>query len=212
MNQISIFRIPALVVLAFVSLGLIAHLSGTRPLAGSFDLINGNGPKRILEVVSHNRLMEHAIWAPFRNARQILYHGVAIDDVGYQRETRCLAQAVYFEARSEPIEGQMAIAQVVLNRVRSVEYPHSICGVVFQGQKHKNNCQFSFACDGISDRPQNSVAWKQATYVAEAALAHQQDDLTLDATHYHAAYVDPAWAATLKPTVRLGRHIFYRDI
>lgn len=212
MNQISIFRIPVVVIFAFVALGLVAYLSGARPLTGPFNLMNGNGPAGILEVVSHNRLMEHAIWAPFRNARQILYRGVASDDVGYQQEARCLAQAVYFEARSEPIEGQMAIAQVVLNRVHSVEYPHSICGVVFQGQKHKNNCQFSFACDGISDQPQNPAAWKQATYVAEAALAHQQDDLTLDATHYHAAYVDPSWASALKPTVRLGRHIFYRDI
>jgi spore germination cell wall hydrolase CwlJ-like protein len=126
-------------------------------------------------------------------------------------EERCLAQAVYFEARSEPVDGQIAVAQVVLNRVANPRYPDTVCGVVFQGERRRHRCQFSFACDGRSDAPHNARAWQQAQRVARLVRDRLIDDLAGQATHYHAVYVRPAWASRLQQTARLGRHVFYRE-
>ncbi|MEM7568508.1 MAG: cell wall hydrolase [Pseudomonadota bacterium] len=126
-------------------------------------------------------------------------------------EEKCLAQAVYFEARSEPLEGQLAVAQVVLNRVDDPRYPTTICGVVFQGEHRRNKCQFSFACDGLSDTPYNAGAWSVAAAVSHIALQDYWDDVTATATHYHADYVMPYWGEILEARVQHGKHIFYRD-
>ncbi|RMF16882.1 MAG: cell wall hydrolase [Alphaproteobacteria bacterium] len=126
-------------------------------------------------------------------------------------DERCLAQAVYFEARSEPLAGQLAVAQVVLNRVRSPWWPDSVCAVVFQNERWRHRCQFSFACDGLSDRPREMRAWRIARMVARTALDHGWPDITLHATHYHADYVRPAWQTQMVETARFGRHLFYRD-
>ena len=126
-------------------------------------------------------------------------------------QTYCLAQAVYFEARSEPLSGQLAVAQVVLNRVKSPAYPDTVCGVVFQNQNWRHRCQFSFACDGLSDKPYNRPAWAVSATIAEIAKRRAWDDLTHNATHYHADYVQPRWRLALTSTVRHGRHLFYRD-
>ncbi len=125
-------------------------------------------------------------------------------------EGRCLTQAVYFEARSEPLEGQLAVAQVVLNRVKAANYPGSICGVVFQNEHIRNRCQFSFACDGLSDNPYNPESWEIARRVSYIALSGHWDDITKSATHYHAYYVSPGWASRLEETGTFGSHIFYR--
>ncbi len=130
---------------------------------------------------------------------------------GLSDEARCLAQAVYFEARSEPLEGQLAVAQVVLNRVRSPYWPDRVCAVVFEGEQRRHRCQFSFACDGRSDNPKNRRAWRLAKMVALVALDGLWRDVTGHATHYHAVYVTPAWRAAMAPTVRYGHHVFYRD-
>ena len=123
----------------------------------------------------------------------------------------CLARGIYFEARSEPELGQAAVAQVVLNRVRNPAYPGTICGVVYQNRKWRNRCQFSFACDGRRDRIRSQRAWKTALRVAKAVSNGTiwLDDVG-DATHYHATYVRPRWARTMKKTDKIGRHIFYR--
>ncbi len=126
-------------------------------------------------------------------------------------DERCLAQAVYFEARSEPLAGQLAVAQVVLNRVRSPSWPDSVCAVVFQNERWRHRCQFSFACDGRSDRPREGRAWRIARMVARTALDRGWPDITRHATHYHADYVRPRWRARLVETARYGRHLFYRD-
>ena len=123
----------------------------------------------------------------------------------------CLAQAIYFEARSEPIEGQLAVAHVVLNRVKDPRYPNTICGVVFQNEHRRHRCQFSFACDGLSDNAKEFEAWRQAMLVGYAAAAGYWEDLTQSATHYHATYVDPAWRTQLVATAQFGRHLFYQD-
>lgn len=130
---------------------------------------------------------------------------------GLDAQTYCLAQAVYFEARSEPLPGQLAVAQVVLNRVQSSAYPDTICAVVFQNERWRNRCQFSFACDGRSDRPHNPQAWAVSSIVAQIAVEGAWADLTHKATHYHADYVSPHWRLSLTSTAKHGRHVFYRD-
>ncbi len=123
----------------------------------------------------------------------------------------CLAQAVYFEARGEPLAGQFAVAAVVMNRVADRRYPDRVCDVVFQGEHRRHACQFSFACDGLSDRATPGRSWRRALHVAEQSLAGFRPDLTGRATHYHADTVNPDWADALQHTVAIGGHRFYRD-
>ena len=124
---------------------------------------------------------------------------------------RCMAQAIYFEARGEPFEGQLAVAQVVLNRVRDVRYPNEICAVVFENETWRHRCQFSFACDGRSDRPRDFSAWVSAIKTARLVGTGHLRDVTYASTHYHAEYVEPKWAARFHRTVKIGRHYFYRN-
>lgn len=130
---------------------------------------------------------------------------------GLLAEETCLAQAIYFEARSEPLEGQLAVAQVILNRVSDRRYPASVCEVVFQNERMRHRCQFSFACDGRSDQPGERRAWNIAKKIAIVATEAEWQDLSLRATHYHAEYVSPYWRARMDQTAQYGRHMFYRD-
>jgi hypothetical protein len=123
---------------------------------------------------------------------------------------QCLTAAVYYEARSESFEGQRAVAQVVLNRVRHPAFPKSVCGVVYQGSKRRTGCQFSFTCDGSLRARREPDAWARARRVAGAALAGSVYGPVGHATHYHASYVQPWWAASLTRAVTVGSHIFYR--
>ena len=128
-------------------------------------------------------------------------------------ETKCLATAIYFEARGEPERGQIAVAQVVLNRLKNPAYPNTICGVVYQNKNIRHGCQFSFACDGIPDRITDRTAWTASQALATKIL---NDDRTMflsdvgAATHYHANYVRPRWARAMKKVDKIGRHIFYK--
>ncbi len=134
------------------------------------------------------------------------------DPINLDEERRCLAQAIYFEARSEPFEGWIAVADVVLNRARDPRFPASICGVVFQGEYRRHRCQFSFACDGRSDVPYNRVQWERAQRLAAYKIANlsPQPMLTM-ANHYHADYVSPKWSEKMVRLDKIGRHIFYSD-
>jgi hypothetical protein len=127
-------------------------------------------------------------------------------------EQNCLARAIYFEARSESELGQLAVAKVILNRVKDPNYPKSICGVVYQGATRNNSCQFSFACDGQPDDPRSREAWGRATRTAQKALDGDQTVKIMGAaTHYHADYVRPRWSRGMKRLIKIGRHIFYSD-
>jgi len=127
------------------------------------------------------------------------------------REKRCLAEAVYFEARSEPEAGQAAVAQVVLNRVSSGLYPESICRVVYQNRHHYHACQFSFACEGKSLRITERDSWATALRIAGSVLEGRTYNSEVGkATHYHASYVRPRWARSLEKTDKIGKHIFYK--
>ena len=127
-----------------------------------------------------------------------------------QRERRCLATAIYFEARGEPVSGQVAVGQVIMNRVRSPLFPQTICGVVYQGQLQKG-CQFSFTCDGKTDTPRNDAQWAQAQDISRKITA---GELWLPevgySTYYHANYVSPYWAGSMSMIDKIGRHIFYK--
>ena len=147
-------------------------------------------------------------------------------------ELYCLAQNVYFEAKSEPLAGQYAVADVVLNRVKDNRYPNTICEVVKEGpikeswktRQHedlpddervyyprKNMCQFSWYCDGKADTIRDGDAWRQAQIVAYRITYNERHrGLTEGATHYHADYVSPKWAKTLQLVGRIATHIFYR--
>ena len=122
----------------------------------------------------------------------------------------CLAQAVYYEAGFEPAAGEEAVAQVVLNRMRHPIFPHSVCGVVYQGADLKTGCQFSFTCDGSLSRTPQKEAWDRARYVAEHALNGYVMKGVGGATHYHTQWVVPWWQPSVSKVAQVGAHIFYR--
>lgn len=126
-------------------------------------------------------------------------------------EQKCLATAVYFEARGESQEGQAAVAQVILNRVRNPTYPKTICGVVYQNANWRNRCQFSFACDGTKNIIWNRRAYQTAERIADDATRGKTWIPEVgSATHYHATYVKPRWARAMEKVDKIGLHIFYR--
>ncbi|HET8722046.1 MAG TPA: cell wall hydrolase [Nitrospira sp.] len=128
-----------------------------------------------------------------------------------ERQHRCLATAIYFEARGEPEEGQLAVAQVIMNRVRSPDWPDTICGVVYQGQWNKSGCQFSFACDGRSDTPKDQGKWELAMRLAKRVTNGEVFLKDIGhATHYHATYVNPRWSREMSLVERIGQHLFYK--
>ena len=131
----------------------------------------------------------------------------------------CLALNVYHEAKNQSLIGQIAVAQVVMNRVKDERYPDNVCDVVYQGQYYKwkpdlpikNRCQFSWYCDGKSDKPnKDTFAWEQAVTVAHGVYYGKLDDFVEGATHYHAHYVLPEWASSKTYITRIDDHIFYR--
>jgi spore germination cell wall hydrolase CwlJ-like protein len=126
-------------------------------------------------------------------------------------EHRCLSEALYYEARGEGRNGEQAVAEVVFHRMNTGHYGRSICAVVYEGS-FRPGCQFSFTCDGALHRPREASAWTQAEQLAAEILTGQVPlrNATAGATHYHAAWVAPYWAPTLKKTAKIGNHIFYR--
>ena len=128
-----------------------------------------------------------------------------------EKEMWCLATAIYFESRGEKYRGQIAVAQVVMNRLKHRIYPKTICGVVFQNQNRRNACQFSFACDGIPERVTDAKSWKQAEEIAEGVVRGTLYVPEVGkATHYHATYVYPHWAPKMKKVTKIGLHVFYQ--
>ena len=132
------------------------------------------------------------------------------DSKTYARALECLAQAIYYEAARESTDGQRAVAQVVLNRMRHPAYPASVCAVVYQGSERPTGCQFSFTCDGSLARTPMRSYWQRARLVGHQALQGYVHAPVGNATHYHADYVMPYWAPTLVKNAVIGSHIFYR--
>ena len=137
-------------------------------------------------------------------------YAALVDPKDSARQMRCLAEAIYFESRGEPEAGQAAVAQVVLNRVRSGIYPSTVCGVVYQDRNRPFACQFSFACEGKSLRIEEPGPWAVATRVAgEVVSGKNYNPAVAEAVNYHANYVSPFWAGYLRRVDRIGAHIFY---
>lgn len=123
----------------------------------------------------------------------------------------CLAEALYFEARGETIKGQFAVAEVIMNRVKSSRFPNSICAVINQGTGKKYQCQFTYTCDGIPEHIREPQAWDRVGKVARAILDGRAPmNLTDGATHYHTTAVRPRWSRTYTKTAAIGVHVFYR--
>ena len=136
---------------------------------------------------------------------------LALGEESRAKSEKCLTEAIYFEARGETVRGQMAVAQVVLNRAFSGKYPSTVCGVVYQNSHRRLACQFTFACDGIPDRIREPDMWERAQVIAAEML---DGKLWLPevgkATHYHAYWVRPGWVRTMTKLQKLGVHTFYR--
>src|SRR5690606_14933925 len=122
----------------------------------------------------------------------------------------CLAEAMYFEARGEGLAGQIAVAEVVLNRVDSARYPDTVCDVVSQGTGNGRSCQFSYNCDGLSNTVGNKPVWNRIGKIAWLMLQGRPRTLTDEALYFHNTSVSPSWSRKFVRTTKIGRHIFYR--
>lgn len=180
------------------------------PLAVSLTAYDGQSDPRAA-IAEQDLAVQDIDPAPATLAELVAARAAHVDQLAADNQAHCLAQVVYFEARSESLEGQLAVAQVVLNRVETPRYPATICAVAFQNEHLPFRCQFSFACDGMPDKPYNKTAWRQAQAVAQLALDGAWQDITGQSTHYHALNAMPYWRNHLQQTVQLGRHIFYRE-
>lgn len=176
--------------------------------------------RRIVGVTVAGTLLLAHLWQDHRTVARL---ETRVADLERSRELECLARNVYWEARSEGIRGQKAVAWVTLNRVDHPHYPKTVCGVVAQartdakGRPLRNQCQFSWFCDGKSDEPQDPVAWQKAQQIAWEVMGKRErgehsKDPTRGATFYHAVWMEsaPAWAENKRPTVQLGSHQFYK--
>jgi spore germination cell wall hydrolase CwlJ-like protein len=132
-------------------------------------------------------------------------------------EHYCMALNIYYEARGSNLADKAAVSDVVLNRVEDTRYPNTVCEVVKQGKQDtkgnmiRNACQFSWYCDGKSDKPRDQDRWFEAQMIAWSMMEYEKyRGITEGATHYHATYVSPRWAKDLQLVGRIGAHIFYR--
>ncbi len=129
------------------------------------------------------------------------------------QEFTCLAEALYFEARGETLQGQRAVAEVILNRVASKRYPDTICGVVNQGTGKKHRCQFSYTCDGIPEVVNEPKAYTRGAKIARLMIdgLYESNQVTGGALFYHTTAVNPSWASAMTRTSQIGVHLFYRQ-
>ena len=156
----------------------------------------------------------------FRPLRALAFLGALLISPPAEAEPRidlieeigCLSLNIYFEARGEPDLGKAAVAHVVLNRVVDKRFPTTVCGVVRQGGEQKlHRCQFSWWCDGRSDKPRNAQSWQQAQAVAQQVYWGFSPDPTAGALWYHADSVSPSWGKVFNRGPKIGQHIFYKD-
>ena len=127
------------------------------------------------------------------------------------KQMSCLAEALYFEARGESIQGQLAVGEVVLNRVEDSRFPNSICKVINQGTGRRFACQFTYTCDGKLETVNERTAYEVALKIAKILMTTHEGNLTKGSTHYHSNYVNPKWSKKFERVAKYGRHIFYRQ-
>ncbi|WP_225871494.1 cell wall hydrolase [Qipengyuania atrilutea] len=207
--------------IAIQSLSAVSPLGGQSPVSETGSLPSAlkpglfgppaPGKGSVEEVLEEREALIEVAGLPISNAgpaaRAFAFRGSALNR---ERAIECMAMAVYYEAASEGVKGQQAVAQVVLNRVAHPAYPAGVCDVVFEGSERVTGCQFSFTCDGSLARKPNKYAWLGALDVAKKAIGGQVfADVGL-ATHYHTHAVRPHWAPNLRPLGAIGEHRFYR--
>lgn len=149
---------------------------------------------------------------PYPTQERSVVHPFTIStrSAGYTRALKCLTDAIYYEAATEPEVGKRAVAQVILNRLRHPTYPTSVCGVIYQGSERTTGCQFSYSCDGSFARRPSKTYWNKARRIAAEALAGSVFAPVGTATHYHTTEVNPYWAPSLNFIGTVGAHRFYR--
>jgi len=121
-----------------------------------------------------------------------------------------MAEAIYYEARSETKSGQRAVAEVIQNRVKNKHFPNTVCDVVYEGSERTTGCQFTFTCDGSMDVAPKGKAWDRSIKTANFVMSGGHTPLTKYATHYHTLQVNPKWSQTMRMTRQVGSHVFYR--
>ncbi|MEM7225469.1 MAG: cell wall hydrolase [Pseudomonadota bacterium] len=142
--------------------------------------------------------------------RPSVYPGPQIAELAGDEQAACLALNIYHEARGEPDRGKLAVGHVVLNRVRDKRFPNEICAVIKDGgELPHNRCQFSWWCDGRSDKPADQIAWADSQAMAAKILSGAAKDPTGGALWYHADHVAPQWRERLVAGPQIGRHQFY---
>lgn len=170
-------------------------------------IIKGPSPQKVVQGIK----LKRTVTASAKPVDKATQKAIAMRRM-QMAEENCLARAVYFEARSESELGQLAVAKVILNRVKDPEYPKSICGVVYQGSGRRNSCQFSFACDGLPDDVKSPTAWANSKRIAQMAISGDAKVAAIgSATNYHADYVNPAWAKSMRRLIKIGHHVFYEE-
>jgi spore germination cell wall hydrolase CwlJ-like protein len=156
---------------------------------------------------AHAKLVPAALRGPMAPSADT---GTATQARVNPREQRCMSEAIYYEARGEAYDGQVAVAEVIMNRVRSKHYPGSVCGVVYQGSHRATGCQFTFTCDGSLNRRPRGRGWERAQHVATLVMQGYTRPVTQRATHYHTREINPIWSSGLVQTANIGSHVFYR--
>jgi hypothetical protein len=172
------------------------------------DGLRARGQANLFEGDTHSMLVQAALRGPLAPTTEPT--PARRENELNARELNCLSLAIYHEARGETQQGQQAVAEVIVNRTRSRAYPHSICGVVYQGSHLSTGCQFTFTCDGSINRRPRGRAWETAQHIAELVMKGYTRPLTQRATHYHTHAVNPVWSSGLVPTTSIGSHQFYR--
>lgn len=190
--------------------GTAHHRADGALIGAAFVVIGAVG-----SVIAYNQYTEGFARAP------LLDEAVALDESPVELAgaklagaAHCLAEAMYYEARGEGVEGKKAVAEVVIQRTHNRNYPRSVCDVVHEGQDsgRRTGCQFTFVCDGSLDRPRDPEAWAHVAFLAEKIMAGQEPlgSETGNAIAYHSIGVSPPWADTMLRTTQIGNHVFYR--
>ncbi|MHA6324030.1 cell wall hydrolase [Roseivivax sp. CAU 1753] len=175
-----------------------------------------NQESRNLNAAASAHLQRLVTPAPEGGVKAMQYNRGWLDAQNFRTggaEWECLSEALYFEARGETVKGQFAVAEVIMNRVDSANYPGSVCGVVGQGASsgRKYACQFSYNCDGIPETINEKGAFRRVGKIARLILEGAPRNLTEGATHYHTTAVSPRWARKFPMTAQIGVHRFYKE-
>lgn len=208
-----------LCVVVFSGVGSVRTAGANEPLDARLQALLGEEGKalgavsqaRISTLTSPPPILQRD---PARVRRAVRYDRAWMDSLPKAKgdaNWRCLAEALYFEARGETIKGQFAVAEVILNRVDSAAYPDTLCRVINQGTGRKFACQFTYTCDGMKEVIAEPRAWERVGKVARLMIDGAARDLTKGATHYHTKSVRPRWSRTFPRTATIGFHHFYRQ-